>query len=175
MKHVSLHKLRSISSEGGYSMMELVVYIALFVLISVVLINALTTVMRTYASAVRYRTVQNNGNLVMERITRELREGKSATTSACATTPGTVSIASIDAASVAHTNTFSVANGTVQLTTDGGAATNLSTSEVTVTSLTFCPITLAAGSAVKTTLVLTTTGNTPYSTTFYSTIVLRGT
>jgi|GEM_PF-2563998 len=174
MKHFRSYIFYKTSRTGGYSLMELLVYIALFALISLVLINALITVMRTYASAVRYRTLQNNGSLVMERITRELREGTTATTSVCATTPGTASIASTDTANVAHTNTFSVSNGIIQLATDGGAATNLSTSEVTVTSLTFCPITIGTGAAVKTKLVLTTTGTAPYSATFYSTIVLRG-
>ena len=161
--------------QGGYSLIELVIYIALFAVLSVVLVKSLVTVMRTYGTSKRYRALQNNGELVMERITRELREGTTATTSSCATTIGTLSIASTDASSTSHTNAFAVQNGIVQLTTDGGTANNISTSEVSATALTFCPITTATTTAVKVTLTLNTLANSnSTSASFYSTIILRG-
>ncbi len=160
--------------KSGYSLIELMIYIALFALLSIVLVRSLITVMRTYTTAQTYRALQNNGELAMERITRELRSGTTVTASACGTAPGTLSIASTDASSVAHTNAFAVSNGKVALTTDGGSANNITTSEVSVTYLTFCRFTTTDGTGVKTVLTLQTTSANPVSATFNSTIILRG-
>ncbi|MBP6904565.1 MAG: hypothetical protein KBB91_00725 [Candidatus Pacebacteria bacterium] len=162
------------TSQHGYSVLELLIYIALFAFLSVVLIQSLVTVMKTYTQAQSYRALQTNGEFVMERITRELRNGTTATTSACATTPGTLSIASTDSGGTSHTNVFMVADAKAQLVTDGAGAVDLSTTEVSVTSLTFCSLTTPVGQGVKTTLVLSTTKGIPISASFYSTIVLRG-
>lgn len=160
--------------QSGYSIMELVVYIALFVVISLVLIRSLLTVMRTYAAAQSYRALQNSGELAMERITREIREATTASASTCATTPGTLSLSGTDTNGASHSAAFSVSGGTLRLAIDGGSASSLTTSEVTVSSLTFCSFTTAVGTGIKTKLVLTTTKGVITPATFYSTILLRG-
>ncbi len=161
-------------TQKGYSLIELLIYIAIFAVLSIVLVRSLVTVMRTYAAGARYRALQNNGELVMERITRELRAGTSAVTSTCATNPGTLSIASTDASSQNHTNNFVVTSGAVMLATDGGSSNAISTSQVTVTALTFCSFTTPSGAGVKTVLTLRVPGNYPTTASFYSTILLRG-
>lgn len=160
--------------QAGYSIFELIIYIALFIVISLVLVRSLLTVMKTYAAAQSYRALQNNGELAMERITRELREGTSVSASSCATTPGTLSISGTDSSGAAHTEAFSVSSGVLQLATNGGSASALTTSEVTVSSLTFCSLTTSVGTGIKTMLTLTTTRGVISSATFYSTILLRG-
>ncbi len=168
--------------QNGYSIMELLIYIALFAFLSVVLVRSLITVMKTYATAQSYRALQNNGELIMERITREIRNGTTATTSSCLTTPGTLSIVSTDTNNATHTNSFAVLNSKVQLTTDTDSALNISTDEVSVTSLTFCSfnnvstatpiVTVSKGIKVK--LVLSTNRGHIVSVPFYSTVLLRG-
>ena len=159
--------------QSGYSLLELLIYIALFTFLSVVLVQSLITVMKTYAQAQSYRALQNNGELAMERITRELRNGSTASTSACVATPGTLSIASSDASGDTHTTVFGVNTGRVQLTIDGASPSDITTDEVAVSSLTFCRFTTPVGSAVKAVLVLTTTKGVIVSAPFYTTIVLR--
>ncbi len=166
--------MRHLTRQSGYSLLELLIYIALFTVISLVLVRSLVTTMRTYAAAQSYRALQNNGELAMERITRELREGTTATTSACATTPGTLSISGTDSTGTAHSAAFSVSSGAVRLAINGGSASNLTTGEVTVSSLTFCSFTTAVGTGIKTKLVLATTKGVIANATFYSTILLRG-
>ena len=153
-------------SQSGYSLLELLIYVGLFALLSIILIRSLVTVMRTYATAQAYRALQNNGELIMERITREVRSGRSISgISQCPTTGSTITITD----PTNTTTTFSLSAGTIQI--DGAA---LSTSEVSVASLALCSFSTSAGTGVKTKLVLTTTHGFVTSATFYATTILRG-
>lgn len=162
-------------SQSGYSLIELVVYIALFIFLSIVITNSLLSVMRTYTTAQRYRALQNNGELIMERLTREVRNGSGTTIlSECSTNPGTISISSTDTNNVAHTNIFTVSGGLALLQTDGGGTTPISTNEVTVSVLKFCRVATPTGNGIKISLTLTTTGKNPTDASFYSTALFRG-
>jgi type II secretory pathway component PulJ len=160
---------------SGYTLMELVVYLAIFIAISVVLVTSLTTVMRTYARAATYRTLQGNGELVMERIVREVRGATSITTGASTfgSHPGTLTLEGTDAGGTDHTITFDVSSSVARIT-DNAVTNNLSTTEVTVSNLVFRRIATAVGEAVKVELTLASVKGTPVSATFYSTVVLRG-
>lgn len=156
-------------------MIELIVYLAIFTVISVVLVTSLTTIMRTYARAATYRTLQSNGELVMERIVREVRQAATITTgsSTFGSSPGVLALSGTDAGGTTHTITFDVASSAVRVT-DNGTTNNLSTSEVAVSSLIFRRISTSVGEGVKVELTLATTTGTAVSANFYSTIILRG-
>jgi type II secretory pathway component PulJ len=162
------------NSQNGYSLMELVVYIALFAMLSIVMTRSLITVMRTYASAKTYRTLQTNGELVMERVAREIREATTITSATYDSSPGALALSGIDSTSAVHTASFSVSSGVIQIN-DNGTTTALSTSDVTVSSLIFRHMTTAGGGhAIKIELTLTTNRGNIASASFYDTIFLRG-
>ena len=163
------------SKSGGYSLIELVIYLAIFIGISVVIIHSLVSIMRTYATAESYRRLQNNGELAMERIVREVRQANSITAGASTfdTSPGTLSIASTDEDSVNHIIVFDVADGALRMT-DNADSGNLTSSEVVVSSLLFRNISTAGGGGVKIELVLSTANGHSASAPFYSTVMLRG-
>ncbi len=154
------------SSQRGYSLIELVIYLGLFAFLSMILIRSLVTVMRTYAQAQNYRALQNNGELIMERITREIRSGTTVTTSTCPTTSSTLTIASTGG----HTNIFALVGSKIQLTSDG-TTRDISTTEVTVSSLSFCSYSTPTSRAVKVKVVLTS--KTGLAIPWYTTIVVR--
>lgn len=158
----------------GYSVIELVVYITLFVLISVVVIQSLIFVMKTYANARSFRTLQQNGELVMERITREVRQASSISvaSSVFGSSPGTLTVSGTDTVGVPYTDIFSVVSGAVQLSVNG-VTSNLSSSEVTVSNLTFWNITTTSSEAVRIQLSLTTTNIPIVTKSFYTTVILR--
>lgn len=158
---------------GGYSLMELVIYIGLFALLSVVMMRSLVTVMKTYASAKTYRTLQTNGELIMERISREARAATNITSGTYNTNPGSVTFSGVDSNNAVHTASFDVSSGTLQIN-DNGTIGNISTNDVTVTSLIFRNMTTTKGSAIKVELSLTTTKGNIANANFYSTVVLRG-
>lgn len=161
-------------TQQGYSLIELVIYIALFALISVVIMNALITVMRTYASAQGYRRLQTNGELIMERVVREVRDASALSGGSVYTSnPGTLSLSGTDGSGAAHTAVFSVSNGALVLN-DNGTSANLSTSEVAISNFIVRRITTAGGEGIKIELTLTTTNGHIVSASFYGTAMLRG-
>jgi Tfp pilus assembly protein PilW len=160
--------MRNLSLQRGYSLLELVIYLALFTLLSIVLIKSLVTVMRTYATAQSYRALQNNGELVLERITREVREADSFSGGTYGINPGTLGLSANG-----QITTFSVVNGAVQIN-DNGTTGILTTSEVTVTSLIFKQITTTTTKGVKVELTLTTASGYSNSISLYTTIMMRG-
>lgn len=150
----------------GYSLLELLIYIALFTLISVVLIRSLVIMMRTYASSQANRRLQNNGDVIMERISREARDADSLS-GTFSTNPGTLTLTGNGA-----TVSFAVVNGAIQVD-DGGTVGVLSTDAVAVTNLVFRKIQTPHGEGIKTELTLTTTNSTIKSASFYSSVLLR--
>lgn len=163
------------NSQQGYTLIELVIYLAIFITISLLIIQSLVSSMKTYATASAYRRLQTNGNLVMERIIRETRNANSITlgSSTFDTNPGALSIATTDESGTNRDITFSVSSGAVQIN-DNGTTGNLTSSEVIVSSLIFRRITSNAADGVKIELTLTTANGRIVSAPFYSTVMLRG-
>ncbi len=159
--------MRITQKNKGYSLLELLIYIALFAVISIVLVRSLIVVMRTYASAQANRRLQNNGELIMERITREVRDAESISSGTFGTNPGVLALSGEDG-----NTTFSVVSDAVQVNDDGTIGA-LSTNKVSVTSLVFRRITTPVGEGVKIELTLTTANAVIKSASFYSTALLR--
>jgi len=158
----------------GYSIIELLVYIALFVLISLVVVKSLIYMMKTYSDARSFRTVQQNGELVMERLTREIRQANTVSVagSAFGSSPGTLSLSGKDNSNAPYTAVASLVNGVAQLTING-VSSSLSSDEVSISNLTFWNITTATSNAIKLQLTLTTTNAPVVTKSFYTTVVLR--
>jgi len=161
--------MKKFQSQKGYSLIELVVYIAIFAMLSVVLTRSLVTIIRTYASAQSYRTLQTNGELVMERLSRELRDATTISSATYDSSPGAIALSGTDAGGAVHTATFDVSGGAIRL--DGN---NLTTTDVTVTSFILRRMTTAVGSLIKIELTLTTNRGNVATTSFYSSFTLRG-
>ena len=155
------------NATAGYSLLELLIYIALFAMISVLLVHSLVVLMRTYASAQGFRKLQNNGELIIERITREVRAAESISGGTFGSHPGTVTLMN-----AGNSVAFAVSNGAATIT-QGGVTETLSTSEVAVTSMIFRRITTPVGEGVKVELTLTTVGGVVRAGSFYSTVLLR--
>ncbi len=166
--------MKRVNYSKGYSIIELLVYITLFILISVVTTQSLLFVMKTYSNARSFRTLQQNSELVMERVTREIRQSDtvSVAESVFGSSPGTLAITGSDANNVPYTNVFSVVNGAVQLSVNG-VPSNLSSNEVTVSDLTFWNITTTGSKAVRIQLTLTTINKPIVTKTFYTTVIMR--
>ncbi len=161
--------------QSGYSLLELVIYLGLFALISVVMIHSLLTVMRTYAQAAAFRSLQTNGELVMERVTREIRQASTITvgSSTFGVSPGSVTLVGTDENNVSHTVVIRLVNGVIELV-DNGVTTTLTENDVTVESFIVRRFTTITGEGVKIELGMTTENNTVISAYFYDSIVLRG-
>jgi len=164
-----------IQHSKGYSLIELLIYIALFAILSVVLIQSLVTSFRVYAASQSYRRVQAEGELSMERIVREIRSATTITTSTSTfdSSPGVLALVGTDSVGATRTVTFSVSNGQLQIN-DNGTSGALTSTKVSVGTLIFRKITTTYSTAVKVELTLTTTVGQTLTSSFYDTVILRG-
>lgn len=138
---------------GGYSLIETVMYIALFVLLASVLVGTLFGMTSAYREIRVNDDLLDSSSVAMERMTREIRDAVSIDTGASTfgATPGTLTLNSLDGSGAPKTVEFNVAgSGALDiLDSTDGTARDLTGGHVVVTSLVFRNVTTAIGSAVK--------------------------
>jgi len=153
----------------GYSVVELIFYIAFFAVLSLVAIEAMLTMARSFKETAIQTSLTQSG--MMERITREIRQAY-----------GINSIASSDL--VLNTKDDNGADKTVEFQLSGAnlkllennvLTGNLNPANISVTGLAFTQITTLHGNAIKIVLTIKSTQDS-YDRTFdfYDTVVLRG-
>lgn len=159
----------------GYSFVELIVYMAIFALISLVIIKSLVTSLTIYAQSQTYRKLQGQGELVMKRITRELRQASTVNTASSTfnSATGVLSITGKDTSGVSQTVIFSATSTAVQVSVNG-VSSPLTAGQVAPNSLIFRQVTTSTGTAIKVELQLKTTSGYALTAPFYTTVLLRG-
>ena len=167
---MQIPKLKTENSKQGYGVVELIFYISIFAVVTLVVINAMITMTKAFReTSIQSELMQSGG--VMERIVRQAR--------------GASSIASIGASSLKVNTTdsegapktveFSLSGGDVQLLENNALIGNLNSPNITVSALSFTQITTAKGVAVKISMTLRAEEDTlTRSYDFYDTVVLRG-
>lgn len=166
----------NIQNKKGYSIIEMLVYLALFAAISIVVINAYITIFGSFTTTRVNRDLLESGSTTMERISREIRQAKNidVVNSTLSSSPGVLQLNSTDSGGVAQVIKFSVTSGALNIYKDGTLVGNLLGQNVSVTSLIFRRITTTNGEAIKIELTLQSVQNNNRSENFYDTIVLRG-
>lgn len=166
--------MKRLNFSKGYSVIELLVYISLFVLIAVVVMQSLIYAMKTYSTARAYRTLQRNAEITLSRLTTEIRGAKTISTggSSFGVSSGVLALTGTDNAGSTYNPTFSLVSGIPQVVV-GGATTQLASSEVSFSELTFWNITTANSDGIKIKITLSTTRAPFITKSFYTTAVLR--
>lgn len=157
----------------GNSLIELIVYLAIFSILCLVIIRSLITAMTIYSQAQGYKKLQTQGELVMERFTREIRQATTAS-GTYDTNPGSLTLTGKDINGVAQTVAFGIANGKVTVSVNGGVQSQLTGGNIAPTSLIFRNVVTTKGTAIKVELVLATTTGGSISAPFQTTVFLRG-
>lgn len=164
--------MKKIFNKKGYSLLELVIYLALFAALSMVLVNIAVVGYKAYRTVRVNRDFTENGLLAIERISRTVRSATDASNSSTfGSNPGVLILTTSTG-----TSTFDVSNGALRLTETTASGTtvgNITGGIVTVSSLVFDKITTSKGQAIKTAITLTYSA-TSRSETFYVTTILRG-
>ena len=161
----------------GTTLVELLVYVAIMAVLSVLIINSLITMFKSFSETRSNRDLLESGTLVMERMSREIRGANSADAgvSVFGSSPGTLKLNTTDSGGAAKTVQFSVSSGALQFTDNGTLSGNLTAANISVSSLIFNQITTAHGTAVKVSVTLTDTRSTnSRSANFYDTVIMRG-
>ena len=167
---MKIRKLKIKSRKEGYAILELLFYIALFSILSLVVINAMIIMARSFReTSLQAEFMQ--GRDIMERISREIR--------------GSFSISSISAndlklntkddAGADKTVEFLLSGSNIQLLENNILTGNLNNPDIIITNLAFSDITTVKGKAVKIVLSFNSSNDSLSRTQeFYDTIVLRG-
>ncbi len=156
----------------------MVLYLAIFTIMSIAVINSFIIVMSSFRNTVTNRNIMESGVTAMERISREIRQAKSIDTfnSALASSPGILQLNSTDTSGTDQVIKFSVSSGAINLYKDGLLVANLLDPNISVTNLVFRRITNASGNgeAVKIEMTLQDTkSKNLVSKNFYNTIIVR--
>jgi type II secretory pathway pseudopilin PulG len=165
-------------SSGGYSLVETVVYVGLFITLSTVLVGSLLGMFRAYTALRVNDDLLDSAHVSIERMSREIRNAVSIDTggSTLGTTGGVLKLNTLDSLGAPKTVEFSAASSALQMldSTDGTPRT-LTGSKVTISSLVFRNVTTSIGSAVRLEVTFRSERTPAHRTvSMTDTIVLRG-
>lgn len=159
-------------TQKGFSLVEMLVYIAVLVLVSMAVVLTFFSLRDTFERNRVERELADAATNVLERIGRDARNAESIDVllSTLGTSPGTLVLNS-----GATTTSFYIATGTVAVSVNSSEIGPLVPQGVSVDSLIFRRYTNAATEAVRIELILSVSGSFASSTkSFYTTAVLRG-
>jgi type II secretory pathway pseudopilin PulG len=164
-------------SQSGYSLVEIVIYIAIFAALSIGVVNSFMTVMASFNESRTSRDLLESGNTILERMSREIRISNSIDTanSTLDSNPGVLQLTSIDSSGSLRVVKFVVSSGTMSFYENGALSGNLSGQNITVSSIIFRKFTTTVGTGVKIEMVLMDKrGKRHRIENFYDSIILRG-
>lgn len=161
----------------GFSLIELMVYIAVISVVGGIFTGLVLSVSRSYAKIAVLRNMDIAAITSMERMTRTIRSSTSVDMagSVLGSTPGTLSLNQLDLNGLNSKTSFEVAGQNIQMKIDNTDEGILLPAGVTVQSLIFRKIDSGKSQAVKIEMQLSgRAGNATSSESYYGTITLRG-
>lgn len=163
-----INKIKKIK---GYSVVEILVYLAIFTAISILVINSFITILASFNTTNVNRKLLEAGVQSMEKMAREIRQAESIDLSGGT---GTLILNTKDSLGNPEVVTFLNENGILKYEKDG-QRDPLFQGNITISQLVFNTITTTESQAVKIklTLLYQDAKNTKEEN-FYNTIVLRG-
>lgn len=163
--------LKNLIKNKGYSLIEVVVYIAVFSLISVVVVNSFIVSFSTSKTAFAKRNLLEAGNSAMETMTREIR-GSESVVDANSTLGANPGILEINNSITSRTVKFQINSGSLDIYENTVLQGSISGSKVSISSLIFRKIITTSGEAVK--IEMTLLDSLGRTVNFYNTVILRG-
>jgi hypothetical protein len=147
----------------GVSILETVLYIAIFAMIALLTVHTVLAFTRAVGEIRNTRHTIRESAIAMERIIREIRATESIDTAASVfgSHPGKLILTN-----ASDTLTFSFSNGNIFLQKNSESAVSLTSDATTVTNLVFTHLTAANSEAIR--IAMTIDNNQ-----FYGTAVLR--
>lgn len=168
--------MESARFKKGYSLPEMLVYVALLTSLLVVIVNVFLFVSASYRVIRADREIETSATAALERFMREARAaGAVDAASALGSSPGTLVLAAQDAGPADPKTYIWLEDGAVWTRLGTGATERLTTAAVTAVSLSFEKFAAGTSEGVRATLSLESEDPKAYKAeTFYATAVLRG-
>lgn len=162
----------------GFTLVEMIIYIAFFSMISTFAIDATLLVMKSFHTLRLTQSVNQSATVALERLSREIRNAYDIdlAQSTLSTNPGRLTLLTKDAVGANTTIEFYMtAGGQLGLKEGGVDKGLLVTKSVRLANIIFRPITTLNSKAIKIEATIQDSRSTLTKTvSFYDTIVLRG-
>ncbi len=165
-----VNRKKSPSAFGGYAVLELIFYITFFAILSIVLVNAMITMAKSFKeTSIQAELVQSG--MMMEKISRELRQADDFSFAS-----NILIINTRDDFDNSKTITYAFFDSSAQIEDSLlGDLGNLNTPNIAIIDFNFTPVITAKGKAAVVTLTVRSNNDTSERTiTFNNTVVLRG-
>ncbi len=156
----------------GFSIIEMIFYISLFAILTVVIVNLMMTMTKSFKE-VSVRREITQGAEIMERISREIKQAKQINNIVDAN--GDLRLNTTDDAGADKIIEFVLTNSNIRLLENNSYTGDINSPNIVVDSLRFDQVTTTKGQAVKIVLTIKSkhdTKNRTYK--YYNTVVLRG-
>jgi type II secretory pathway component PulJ len=159
--------------KSGFSIIEVIIYLAIFTVLSILVINSFIIILSSYKTSNTNRNLMEGGLNVMERLSREIRNAENINLTN--TTSNNLELEySNDLGEIIITKII-FENGDLNLYQANILKGNLLTNNLELINLGYRIISTPEGQAVKIEMTLEeNSGRTPKSENFYNTIILRG-
>ena len=165
-------------TQSGFSLLEMVVYIALFSTLSLTVTNSMIQTVRGFNYLRASRDVDTASVLIMERLTLDIKNATSVDVgnSTFGATPGRLTLNVTNASGTPMTVEYYVLSNNLRIKEAGVDVGSLMSSAARIESLKFFSINTGGTSGVKIELQLKSTrGVATANDNFYNTAMLRGT
>ncbi len=156
--------------------MEMVIYITVLSIVTVVIANTLVSFSRSYRDLLALQVVDHSGIDAMEKMTRDIRAATSIdiANSTFGSNPGVLTIVRTTN-NISTTTKFYIQNSILKADVNGSYFGPLSSSGATVTNLVFSKIDSAISKAIKIDMTVSATVGTATKTkSYHSTVILKG-
>lgn len=170
--------MRRHKKQSGFTLVETIIYVAAFAVLSTAALQATIVVMKSFYTLRLNQSVNVSATVALERMSREIRNAYDIDTaqSTLGSSPGRLTINTKDGAGANITIEFYVDSASkLNMKVDGVDNGPLVTKTVTVTNLVFRQITTTYSKAIKIEMTLhDSRGAATQTSKYYDTIVLRG-
>lgn len=172
------HDVKTIPNlRSGFTLVEMIIYIAFFATLSVLALDSTLLVMKSFYNIRLSQNINQSATVGLERMSREIRNAYEIDTinSTFGTTPGRLTLKTKDSTGVNTTIEFYVSGSQLAIKEGGVDKGSLMTKNAVLTNLVFRQIANPNSRAVKIEMTIRDTrGVLQKDVNFYDTIVLRG-
>lgn len=168
---------RDTRSERGFSLVEMVLYVSLFSLISVLSMNMLMQTMKSFTELRISRDINDSAVYVMERLTRDIRAATSVDmpNSTFDATPGRLTLNTVNASGTAMVVEYDVLSSQLHVKENGVDKGSLMSAKTKIDALIFNYVNTGSTAGVRIHLHLRSErGSVSTVDHFYNTILMRG-
>ncbi len=168
--------MKKFSYKKGNTLIEMLVYISIFAVLSITIVNVLVTMMKSFSEVQAYRDLAEASTVSLERITREIKGATSVdvANSTFNVSPGVLQLNTTDSGGTAKTVKFDISSNQLRLTENGVVTGNIVGGNISVNSLVFRNITTNKGNAIRIEMTMQNTRDRTISKDFYSTAIIKG-